>query len=93
MAGVSTKHIRQPCTCQPNELKREIKKKTGGAKRGVKQTSEGSMAHPAPPLRIATAYVSLIVLYFVVRLFLRRKFLCEGMLCKVLLMSTALSFS
>jgi len=31
MAGIFTKRIWQPCTCQPNDLK--IKKKTGGAKR------------------------------------------------------------
>jgi len=36
--------------CQPNELKREIKKKTGEAKRGAKQKSGGAMAHPVPSL-------------------------------------------
>jgi len=30
MASIFTKRIWQPCICQPNELKREIKKKTGG---------------------------------------------------------------
>jgi len=30
MAGIFTKRIWQPCVRQPNELKREIKKKTGG---------------------------------------------------------------
>ena len=35
------------CVCQPNELKREIKKKTG-----AKQKSGGGMARPVPPLRI-----------------------------------------
>ena len=39
MAGIFTKRIWQLCICQPNELKREIKKKTGEA-----------MAHPGPPL-------------------------------------------
>ena len=29
------------CICQPNELKREIKKKNGGAKREAKQKSGG----------------------------------------------------
>jgi len=32
MAGIFTKRIWQPCICQPNELKREMNKKTGGAK-------------------------------------------------------------
>ena len=41
-----TKRIWQPCVCQPNKLKREIKKKTVGAK----QKSGGAMAHPGPPL-------------------------------------------
>ena len=50
MAGVFTKRIWQPCICQPNELNREIKKKTGECKRGAKQKSGGSMAHPKPPL-------------------------------------------
>ena len=44
MADIFTKRIWQPCICQPNELKQEIKKKTGGAK----QTSGEAMAHPAP---------------------------------------------
>jgi len=39
LAGIFTKRIWQPYMCQPNELKREIKKKTGGAKRGAKQKS------------------------------------------------------
>jgi len=39
MTGLFTKRIWQPCICQTNELKREIKKKTGGAKRGAKQKS------------------------------------------------------
>jgi len=42
--------------CQPNEIKREIKKKTGRAKREAKQKSRGDMAHPGPPLRIATGH-------------------------------------
>ena len=48
MAGIFTERIWQPCICQPNELKREIKKKTGGAKRGAKQKTGGAMAHPGP---------------------------------------------
>ena len=48
MAGIFTKRIRQPCICQPNELQREIKKKTGGASK-----IWGAMAHPGP-LTIAT---------------------------------------
>jgi len=54
MAGIFTKRIWQPFVCQPDKLKREIKKKTGGAKRGAKQKSGVAMAHQAPPLRIAT---------------------------------------
>jgi len=50
MVGVFTQRIWQPYICQPNELKREIKKKTGGGKRGSKQKSGGGMAHPGPPL-------------------------------------------
>jgi len=53
MAGIFTKRIYQPCICQPNELKREIEKKTEGDKRGAKQKSGGGMVHPGPP-RIAT---------------------------------------
>jgi len=37
------------CVCQRHELQREIKKKTGGAKK-----KSGGMAHPGP-LRTATA--------------------------------------
>jgi len=55
MAGIFTKRIWQPYICQPNELKREINKKTGKATRGAKQKSGGAMAHPGPPLRIAIA--------------------------------------
>jgi len=36
------------CVCQPNELKWEIKKKTGGPA-GGKQKCVGGMAHPGPP--------------------------------------------
>jgi len=50
MAGIFTKHIWQPCICQPNELKREINKKIGGSKRGAKQKSGEATAHPGPPL-------------------------------------------
>ena len=38
------------CLCQPNELKRETQKKTGGAK----QKSGGGHGPPRPPLGIAT---------------------------------------
>jgi len=38
------------CTCQPNELEREIKKKSGVAK----QKSGGAHGQSRPPLRIAT---------------------------------------
>jgi len=55
MSRIFTKCIWQPCTCQPNELKGEIKKKTGEVKQGAKQKSGGAMAHSGPPLRIATA--------------------------------------
>jgi len=41
------------CICQPNEIEREIKKKTGGPSRGPSKNL-GGMAPPAPPLRIAT---------------------------------------
>jgi len=46
MAGMFTQCIWQPYICQPNELIREIKKKTGGAK----QKSGGGMTHPGPSL-------------------------------------------
>jgi len=36
--------------CQPNELKREIKKKTGGEPNGLKAKIWGAMAHPSLPL-------------------------------------------
>ena len=45
MAGIFTQRIWQPYMCQPNELKREIKKKNGGAK----QKSEGPWPIQAPP--------------------------------------------
>jgi len=35
--------------CQPNELKWEIKKKTGDSKQGVSQKSGRAMAHQVPP--------------------------------------------
>jgi len=38
------------CICQPNELERAIKKKTGRAKQGANQKSGRAMAHPGPPL-------------------------------------------
>jgi len=37
------------CICQRNELKREIKKKTGG-QTGDQTKIWGGMAHPSPPL-------------------------------------------
>jgi len=37
------------CVCQPNELKREIKKKNGGAKQKAKQKSGGAWPTQAPP--------------------------------------------
>jgi len=42
------------CVYQQNELKREIKKKTGGGKQGAKQKSGEGHCPPRPPLRIAT---------------------------------------
>jgi len=42
------------CICQPNELEREIMKKTGGTKQGAKKKSGGHSSHsPAleSPLR------------------------------------------
>jgi len=45
MAGIFTKRIWQRCICQPNELKQEIKKKTGGAK----QKSGGPWLTQPPP--------------------------------------------
>ena len=41
------------CICQPNELEQEIMKKLGGGQAKI----WGAMAHPAPPLRIATAHM------------------------------------
>ena len=52
MAGIFTERIWQPCICQPNELKREIKKKTGGPSKKL----GGGHGPPRPPLRIATEY-------------------------------------
>ena len=43
------KHIWQPYICQPNELKREIKKKLGGPSKNL-----GDYGPPRPPLRIVT---------------------------------------
>jgi len=50
MAGIFTERIWQPCICQPNELKREIKKKTRGPSKKL-----GGHGPSRPPLRIATA--------------------------------------
>ena len=49
MAGILTKRIWQPYICQPNELKREIKKKNWGAKRSAKQKSVGPWPTQPPP--------------------------------------------
>jgi len=38
------------CVCQPNELEREIKHKTGVTKQGPAKNLEGNMTHPGPPL-------------------------------------------
>jgi len=46
MAGIFKKRIWQPCICQPNELKREIKKKKTG---GAKQKSGGAWPTQVPP--------------------------------------------
>jgi len=58
MAGIFTKRIWQPCICQPNELKREIKKNqeelNGGPRKNL-----GGMAHQGPPLSIATGCAAL----------------------------------
>jgi len=37
------------CICLPNELKQEIKKKTGGTKQGAKQKSGRPWPTQAPP--------------------------------------------
>ena len=49
MTGIFTKHIWQPCICQPNELKLEIKKKTGGSNGGPSKNL-GGHDPPRPPL-------------------------------------------
>jgi len=49
MAGIFTKHIWQPCICQPNELQRAIRKKTGWPNGGQVKIW-GAMAHPGPPV-------------------------------------------
>jgi len=50
MAGIFTQRIWQPYICQPNELKREVKKKTGEVKRKATQKSGGGHGPPRPPL-------------------------------------------
>jgi len=45
------------CICQSNELEREIKHNTRGAKQEASQKSGRAMAHPAPPLKTASALV------------------------------------
>jgi len=52
MAGIFAE-FGKPCICQPNEPKREIKKKTGGPSKKL-----GGHGPPRPPLRIATASVN-----------------------------------
>jgi len=42
MAGIFTKRIWQPCICQPNELKREIKKKQEGPNGGPRKNLGGN---------------------------------------------------
>jgi len=37
------------CICQPNELERKIRKKTGGTKQDTKQKSGGTWPTQAPP--------------------------------------------
>ena len=64
MAGIFTKHISQPCICQPNELKREIKKKTGGGKRGAKQKTGEAMAHPGPRLESPLFWIKYLYISF-----------------------------
>jgi len=56
MAGIFTKHIWQPCICQPNKLKREIKKKLG-APNGKQSKNMGAMANPGPSLESPLAGV------------------------------------
>jgi len=51
MASIFTKRIWQPCICQSNEVKREIKKKTVGAKQKF-----GAYGPPSPPPSIVTGY-------------------------------------
>jgi len=46
MAAIFTQRIWQPCICQPNELKREIKKKKWGWQTGGQAKIWGAMAHP-----------------------------------------------
>jgi len=57
MTGILQNAFGNP-TCQQKELKLEIRKKTGRAKRRAKQKSGGGHGPPSPPLRIATAYLS-----------------------------------
>jgi len=52
MAGIFTERIWQPCICQPNELKREIKKKNEGPNGGPSKKLGGHGPF-RPPLRIA----------------------------------------
>jgi len=48
MASIFTKCIWQPCICQPNELKREIKKKLG-RQTGGQAKIWGGHVPPRPP--------------------------------------------
>ena len=60
MAGSFTKRIWQPCICQPNELKRDIKKKTGWAKQksGGPWPTQAPLKSPLPISLPGTAYNS-----------------------------------
>ena len=60
MADIFTKRIWQHCICQPNEHKRQIKKKNWRAKREAKQISGEAMAHPGPPLESPLGIVPLL---------------------------------
>jgi len=70
MAGIFTKRIWQPyIICQPNELKREVKKKTGGPN-GEPSKNLGCHGPPRPPLRIAPRCTTFLLLPAASRLFL-----------------------
>jgi len=64
MAGIFTKHIRQPCICQSNELQLEIKKKTGWCQTGSQTKIWEAMAHPGLPLESPLAHTALNIANF-----------------------------